>query len=89
MLNFDQRPSQKSAMAAQSTVKEVGDVYPQGVSDQQQVAELHLVTGFHPLDRRPVQAARVSEGLLGHVLVQAPHADAVADGPAGLRDPLG
>lgn len=61
---------------------------PQCVSYQQQVAQLHLVAGFHALDRRPVDASRVGEGLLGHVLVQSPDADAVPCGPAGVEDPL-
>ncbi len=30
----------------------------------------------------------MGEALLGHVLVQPAHADAVADGPAGVEDPL-
>ena len=63
-------------------------MHPQGVSDEQQVAEFHLAPGLHPLQRRPVDAGRVGEGLLGRVLVQPPHADAVADGPAGVEDPL-
>lgn len=61
---------------------------PQSVSNQQQVAELHLVAGFHALDRRPVDAGDVREGLLGQVLVQPPHADAVPGRPAGVEDPL-
>lgn len=64
-------------------------MHPQSVSHQQQVGQLHLVAGFHSLDGAAVDARRVSEGLLGEVHVQAPHADAVAGGPAGLRDPLG
>jgi hypothetical protein len=70
-------------------VKEVDDVQPQSVSHHQQMAQLHLLAGFHPLDGAAVQAANCGERLLGHVLVETPHADAVADGPAGLRDPLG
>lgn len=62
---------------------------PQRVSHHQQVAELHLVTGFHPLDSAAVDAGRVREHLLGHVLVEASHADAVADSSAGRWDPLG
>jgi hypothetical protein len=69
-------------------VQEVGDVYPQCVSYQQQVAELHLVAGFHALDRRPVDAGGVGEGFLGEVLVQAPNADAVPGCSAGVEDPL-
>ncbi|MGY1579117.1 hypothetical protein [Streptomyces sp. MN13] len=76
------RPERPSAM------KEVSDVDSQRVRNVQQMAEFHLGAGFHPLDRRPVQAAGVSKGLLGHVLVQPPHSDAVADGPSGVEDPL-
>jgi hypothetical protein len=71
------------------SVQEVGDVHPQGVSHKQEVAQLHLLAGFHALDRRPVHAAGVGEGLLRHVLVQPAYADAVAGGPAGVEDPLG
>jgi hypothetical protein len=70
-------------------VQEVDDVYPQSVSHEEQVAELHLVPGFHVLDRGPVDAGRVGESFLGEVLVEASHADAVADGAAGRGDPLG
>jgi len=64
-------------------------VYPQSVSHEEQVAELHLVPGFHALDRGPVDAGRVGESFLSEVLVEASHADAVADGTAGRGDPLG
>lgn len=64
-------------------------MYAQRMSHQQQVGQLHLVAGFHPLDGAAVDARLVGEGLLGEVHVQASHADAVAGGPAGLRDPLG
>jgi hypothetical protein len=70
-------------------VQEVGDMDSQRVSDKQQVAEFHLAPALHTLDRRPVDAAGVSEALLRHVLVQPAHADAVARGPAGIEDPLG
>ncbi|GAA2192664.1 hypothetical protein GCM10009787_11160 [Streptomyces bangladeshensis] len=63
-------------------------MYPKGVSDVKQMAELHFGAGFHPLDRAAIEAGRVGEALLGHVLVQPAHADAVADGPAGVEDPL-
>jgi hypothetical protein len=76
-------------LAGASPVEEVGDVNPQCVRDEQQVAEFHLAAGFHALDRRPVDAARVGEDLLRHVLVQPSHADAVAGGSAGVEDPLG
>lgn len=62
---------------------------PQSMGDEQQVTQLHLLAGFHALDRAPVDAGRVSQGLLSHALLDAPHADAVADGPAGLGDPVG
>lgn len=62
---------------------------PQSVSDEEQVAEFHLSSSLHALDRRPVHAGRVREYLLGHALVEALHADAVADRSAGRRDPLG
>ena len=64
-------------------------MHAQAVSNEQQMAELHLLAGFHALDRRPVDAALVSEALLGEVLVHPPHADAVTRGPAGIDDPLG
>lgn len=64
-------------------------MYPQSVSHEEQVAQLHLAPGFHALDRRPVDAGGVGEGLLRHVLVEASHADAVADRAAGRGDPLG
>ncbi|CAL9666277.1 hypothetical protein SUDANB1_07229 [Streptomyces sp. enrichment culture] len=63
-------------------------MYPQSMSHQQQVAQLHLVTGFHALDRGPVDAGGVRKGLLGHVLVQPPDTDAVPGCPAGIEDPL-
>jgi len=69
-------------------MKEVDDVHPQGVCDVQEMAELHLFAGFHALDRGPVEAARVGEALLGHVLVQPPYSNAVADGSTGVEDPL-
>lgn len=59
------------------------------VSNVQQMAQLHLVTGFHSLDRRPVEAARVGEHLLRHGLAAPPYSNAVADGPAGFENPLG
>ncbi len=62
---------------------------PQSVSHDEQVGQLHLVSGFHALDRGPVEAARVGEGFLGHVLVDASHADAVAGRAAGCGNPLG
>lgn len=64
-------------------------MYPQGVCHAEQVAEFHLCPAFHALDRGPIEAGRVGEGFLGQVLVQPSHADAVADGPAGVEDPLG
>jgi len=64
-------------------------VHSQRVSDEQQVAEFHLAAALHALDRRPVDASRVGEGLLGHIHVQPAYADAVAGGPAGVEDPLG
>jgi hypothetical protein len=70
-------------------VQEIDDVHPQSVSHQQQVAELHLVAGFHPLDGAAVDARGVREGLLGQVLVQPADANAVPGRPAGCGDPLG
>ena len=64
-------------------------MHAKGVSDEQEMAQFHLAAGFHALDRRPVESGRVGEGLLGHVLVQPSHADAVAGGPAGIENPLG
>jgi hypothetical protein len=70
-------------------VEEVGHVHPKRMCDEQEMAEFHLAAALHPLDRRAVQAGRMGEALLGHALVQPPHADAVADCPAGVDDPLG
>jgi len=63
-------------------------VDPQRVRNVQQMAEFHLGAGLHALDRRSVQAAGVSEGFLGHALLQPPDANAVADTLAGVEDPL-
>ena len=62
---------------------------PECVRHGEQVAELHLLAGFHPLDGRPVEPADVSEALLCEVLVQPSDAYAVAGGSAGVEDPLG
>lgn len=70
-------------------VEEVGHVHPQRVRDVHEVAQLHLVAGLHPLDGAAVELGLVRQRLLGHVHVQAPHADAVADGPTGVEDPRG
>lgn len=64
-------------------------MHPQSMRHMQEMAQLHLLTGFHPLHGRPVQAGGVGEGFLGHVQVQPSHADAVARGPAGIENPLG
>lgn len=61
----------------------------QSFGDEEQVAEFHLAAGLHALDRGPVDAGGVGEGLLGHALMDPSHADAVADGPAGFENPLG
>lgn len=60
----------------------------QGVCHVQEMAELHLTAGFHALDGGAVESAAVRQGFLGHVEVQPPYSDAVADGPAGVEDPL-
>jgi hypothetical protein len=70
-------------------VQEVDHVNTQRMRHDEQVAELHLLPRLHPLHRRPVDTGRVSQALLGHVLVEASHADAVADRAAGRGDPLG
>ena len=62
---------------------------PQRMCHEEEMSEFHLRTGLHPLDRRPVQAARVGKGFLGHVLAESAHANAVADSAAGVEDPLG
>ena len=69
-------------------MEKVGDVHPQRCGHQQEVAQLHLGADLHPLHRAPVVPGSVGERLLGHVLMQPPHTDAVADGPAGVEDPL-
>ena len=71
-----------------SSMEEVDHVHSQGVSDEQEMAQLHLTPALHSLHRRPVEPGRERERLLGHVQVKSPHADAVADGPAGIEDPL-
>lgn len=70
-------------------MEEVDHVHPQGVSDEQQMAQLHLAAALHALDRRPVDAALMSQGFLGEIQVQPSHADAVADGSAGVENPRG
>lgn len=70
-------------------MQEVGYVNPQRSCDVEQVAQLHLGAGLHALDRRPIDATQVGERLLGHGEMQPAHTDAVADGPAGVDDPLG
>ena len=62
---------------------------PQRMCHEKEMSEFHLCAGLHPLDCRPVQTANIGEGFLRHVLVQPSHADAVADGAAGIEDPLG
>lgn len=64
-------------------------MHTKSVSDEKQVAQLHLLAGLHALDRRPVEAARVGEALLRHVEPQSPHTDAVADSSAGFYHPRG
>lgn len=61
---------------------------PQRSGDHEQVAGLRLCPVLDPLDRAAVYAGRFGEAFLGHVEVYAPDADAVADGPAGIEDPL-
>ena len=62
---------------------------PQRMCHEKEVSEFHLCAGLHSLDRRSVQATHVGKGFLRHVLVQPSHADTVADGAAGIEDPLG
>lgn len=61
----------------------------QRVRHTQQMGQLHLVTSLHALDRRPVDARTVGEALLSVVHAVPPDANAVADGLAGIGDPLG
>ena len=63
-------------------------MHPQGVSNVQEMAQLHLRAGLHALDAAAVYTGLVRQGLLGHVHVQTPNADAVADTPAGVEDPF-
>lgn len=63
-------------------------MHTQGVRQPQQVRKLHLRTGLHPLNSRPVDVGRAGETLLGHVQPQSSNSDAVADSPAGVEDPL-
>lgn len=63
-------------------------MHPQCVRDEQQVAELHLGARLHALDGASIDAGLLGQAFLGHVHVQPAHADAVADGPAGVEDPL-
>lgn len=64
-------------------------MYAQRLGYVQKVTELHLLTGFHPLDGGPVEPGCVGEAFLGHVLAQPSYPDAVADASAGVEDPLG
>ncbi len=61
---------------------------PERPRDPQQVADLRLFSVLNPLDRAAVDLGRFGEPFLGHVEVYAPDADAVADGSAGVEDPL-
>lgn len=64
-------------------------MHSQCVRHEEEMAELHLLAGFHALNCRPVKSAGVGEALLGHVLVQPSDAYAVAGGSARVEDPLG
>lgn len=64
-------------------------MYSQRVRNEKQMRQLHLGTALHALDGRPVHAGCVRKALLGEVELQSAHADTVADGPAGVGDPLG
>jgi hypothetical protein len=70
-------------------VKEVSHVHPQSMGYQQKIRQLHLGASLHALNRRPVDTRDMRQALLGHVQVQPPHAYAVADSPACVKDPLG
>lgn len=61
---------------------------PERFGDHEQVAGLRLCPVLDPLDRAAVYAGGLCQPLLGHVEVHAADADAVADGPAGIEDPL-
>lgn len=61
---------------------------PQRAGDQQEMADLRLFPVLDALDRASVQSGRFGQSLLGHAEVQPSHACAVADGPAGIADPL-
>lgn len=63
-------------------------MYPQRFGDQQQVADLRLFPVLDSLKRAAVDLGGLGKPLLGHVEVHAADADAVADGPAGIEDPL-
>lgn len=63
-------------------------MHPQCSGDVEEMRQLHLGAALHPLDGAAVDAGCVGECLLSHVQAQPPHADAVADGLAGVEDPL-
>jgi hypothetical protein len=91
MLDIISNSAQKHYLpvALVALVEEVGYVDAQLVCDPQEMAQLHLCTAFHALKRRPVDFRLGGESLLGHVLVQPPDPDTVADGLAGIDDPSG
>lgn len=60
----------------------------QRMRNKQQMAELHLLAGFHPLNGAAAEVGAVRESLLGHVQVEAADADAVTGRPEGVGDPF-
>lgn len=64
-------------------------MHAQCLRDPQQVADLHLLAGLHALERVAGQPGLLKQPLLGPAEFDAADTDAVADGPAGVDDPLG
>ena len=79
--------------AVQRTVyrlsEEVSDVHAQHARDADQRRDARVrPAGLNLLVGRSRDARGQEDSLLGHVLVQSAHADAVADGAALLQEPV-
>lgn len=61
----------------------------QRISHPEQIADLHLLAGFHALQRVAGEFGGIHQPLLRPVELHAANTDAVANCLAGLDDPLG